>query len=386
MATQRTPGLFPQTPEQDMLVDLVRQIADERVAPRAAEIDKSAEFPWDMVEVLRENEVLTLPFDEEHGGSGTGALTLLRAIEELSRVDATVGLVLAVQELGSLAVKLEGSEEQRARYLPRWASGEWLAAYALTEAGSGSDAQGMRTTARRDGGEWVIDGSKRFITNAGVAHTYVVFARTEPGISAFMVEADTSGFRVGRIEAKMGIKGSTTGELHFDGCRVPAGALVGREGDGFALAMRVLDRSRPGIGAQALGIARGALEYAARYANERVAFGKPIAQQQGIQFLLADMATRVEAARLLLYQVGALLDAGVDGPQLTQASAMAKLFCSDAAMDVTTDAVQILGGYGYMQEYPVERMMRDAKITQIYEGTNQIQRLVIARNLLRELG
>jgi alkylation response protein AidB-like acyl-CoA dehydrogenase len=385
MATQRTGGLFAQTPEQDMLVDLVRQIADERVAPRAADIDRSAEFPWDMVEVLRENEVFSLPFDEEHGGSGTGSLTLLRAIEELSRVDATVGLVLAVQELGSLAVKLEGSDEQRARYIPRWASGEWIAAYALTEAASGSDAQAMRTSARRDGDGWVIDGSKRFITNAGVAHTYVVFARSESGISAFMVEADTPGFRVGRIEAKMGIKGSTTGELHFDGCRVPGGALVGREGEGFALAMRVLDRSRPGIAAQALGIARGALEYAARYAGEREAFGRPIAQQQGIQFMLADMATRVEAARLLLYQVGALLDAGVDGPALTQASAMAKLFCSDAAMDVTTDAVQILGGYGYMQEYPVERMMRDAKITQIYEGTNQIQRLVIARNLLRSL-
>ncbi len=368
-----------------MLVELVREIARERIAPRAAEVDHTAEFPWDAVELLRENEVFALPFDEEHGGSGTGALTLLRAVEELSRADATVGLVLAVQELGSLAVKLEGSEEQRRRYLPRWASGEWIAAYALTEAGSGSDAQAMRTRARREGDEWVIDGAKRFITNAGVAHTYVVFARSEGGISAFMVEADAPGFRVGRIEPKMGIKGSTTGELHFDGCRVPAGALVGAEGEGFALAMRVLDRSRPGIAAQALGIAQGALDEGAAYARERVAFGRPIAEQQGIQFMLADMATRVEASRLLLYQVGALLDAGVDGPRLTSASAMAKLFCSDTAMDVATDAVQILGGYGYMQEYPVERMMRDAKITQIYEGTNQIQRLVIARNLLKGL-
>jgi alkylation response protein AidB-like acyl-CoA dehydrogenase len=232
----------------------------------------------------------------------------------------------------------------------------------------------------------VIDGAKRFITNAGVAHTYVVFARTEGGISAFMVEADAPGFAVGRIEPKMGIKGSTTGELLFDGCRVPAGAVIGAEGGGFPLAMRVLDRSRPGIVAQALGIAQAALDYAAEYARERVAFGRPIADHQAIQFMLADMATRVEASRLLLHKVGGLIDAGVEGSELTRVSAMAKLFCSDTAMDVTTDAVQILGGYGYMQEYPVERMMRDAKITQIYEGTNQIQRVVIARELLKGLG
>jgi alkylation response protein AidB-like acyl-CoA dehydrogenase len=378
--------LHEQTAEQDMLVAAVWELARERVVPRAAEIDKTAEFPWDMVELLRENEVFALPFDEDHGGTGTGAVTLLRAIEALSWADATVGLVLAVQELGSLAVKLAGTEEQRERYLPRWASGEWIAAYALTEAGSGSDAQAMRTVARRHGDGWLIDGAKRFITNAGVAHTYVVFARTEGGISAFMVEADAPGFAVGRIEPKMGIKGSTTGELLFDGCRVPAGALIGAEGGGFRLAMRVLDRSRPGIAAQALGIAQAALDYAAGYARERVAFGRPIADHQAIQFMLADMATRVEASRLLLHKVGGLIDAGVEGSELTRVSAMAKLFCSDTAMDVTTDAVQILGGYGYMQEYPVERMMRDAKITQIYEGTNQIQRVVIARELLKGLG
>jgi alkylation response protein AidB-like acyl-CoA dehydrogenase len=296
-----------------------------------------------------------------------------------------VGLILAVQSLGAIAIELAGSDEQKQRYLPRWATGEWIGAYALSEAGSGSDARAMRTTARRDGDEWVIDGSKRFITNAGVAHTYVVFARTDEEISAFMVEQDAPGFSVSRIEPKMGIKGSTTGELVFEGCRVPADALVGEQGSGFRTAMRVLDRSRPGIGAQALGIAQGALDFALRYANERETFGKRLAEHQGIQFMLADMAVKVEASRGLLYDVGVMLDQGIDGPELTRAAAMAKLMCSDTAMAVTTDAVQILGGYGYIEEYPVERMMRDAKITQIYEGANQIQRLVIARELLRGL-
>ena len=290
------------------------------------------------------------------------------------------------QRLVSLGITLGGTEEQREQYLPRLASGEWLPAYALTEAGSGSDARAMRTTARRDGQEWVIDGSKRFITNAGVADTYVVFALTGDSISAFMVEKDAPGFSVARIEPKMGIKGSTTGELVFDGCRVPADALVGGEGTGFRTAMRVLDRSRPGIAAQALGIAQAALDHAVRYATERETFGKTLSQHQGIQFMLADMAVRVESSRGMLYDVGAMLDAGVDGPALTKAAAMAKLICSDSAMAVTTDAVQILGGYGYMEEYPVERLMRDAKITQIYEGANQIQRIVIARELVRELG
>jgi alkylation response protein AidB-like acyl-CoA dehydrogenase len=243
----------------------------------------------------------------------------------------------------------------------------------------------MLTTARRAGDGWVIDGSKRFITNAGVAHTYVVFARTGDAISAFVVEREAPGFSVARIEPKMGIKGSTTGELVFNGCRVDAGALIGEEGSGFRTAMRVLDRSRPGIGAQALGIAQAALDYALRYATERETFGKPLSEHQGIQFMLADMAVKVEASRGLLYDVGVMLDDGIDGPELTRASAMAKLMCSDTAMAVTTDAVQILGGYGYIEEYPVERLMRDAKITQIYEGANQIQRMVIARELLRGL-
>jgi alkylation response protein AidB-like acyl-CoA dehydrogenase len=379
----------PLTDEQREIRDLVRTLAREHVAPRAAEIDKSAEFPWDMVELLREHELFGLPFEEQYGGTGTGALMVLVAIEELSKVCATTGLLLAVQELGSLGIKLAGTDGQKERWLPRLASGEWLPAYALTEPGSGSDSAAMRSEARREGDEYVLNGSKRFITNAGVAGLYVVFAKTDPaaghsGISAFVVESDAPGFEVGRIEPKMGIKGSTTGEVFFDDCRVPADNLLGEEGDGFRIAMRVLDRSRPGIGAQGLGLAQGATDYALEYAKSRETMGKPIAQHQLVAATLADMETKCEAARGLLYRCGQMIDEGVDGPELTKISAMAKLYCTDVAMEVTTDAVQILGGYGYMQEYPVERMMRDAKITQIYEGTNQIQRLVIAREMVKE--
>jgi alkylation response protein AidB-like acyl-CoA dehydrogenase len=377
----------PLTDEQRGIRDLVRTLARERIAPRAAEIDESAEFPWDMVELMREHELFGLAFDEEHGGSGAGSLMLLVAVEEVSRACATTGLVLAVQELSSLALRLAGTDEQKNRYLPRLASGEWIAAYALTEAGSGSDSAAMRTQAKRDGEEYVLNGSKRFITNAGVAGLYTVFAKTDPdgghaGISCFVVEADAPGFEVGRLEPKMGIKGSTTGELFFNDCRVPAGNLIGEEGEGFKIAMRILDRSRPGIAAQALGIAQGATDYALEYAKSRETMGEPIAEHQLVAGKLADMETRCEAARGLLYKTGLMMDE--DAPGLTKVSAMAKLFCSDTAMDVTTDAVQILGGYGYIKEYPVERMMRDAKITQIYEGTNEIQRLVIAREMVRE--
>jgi alkylation response protein AidB-like acyl-CoA dehydrogenase len=377
----------PLTDEQRGIRDLVRTLARERIAPRAAEIDESAEFPWDMVELMREHQLFGLAFDEEHGGSGTGSLMLLVAVEEVSRACATTGLVLAVQELSSLALRLAGTDEQKNRYLPRLASGEWIAAYALTEAGSGSDSAAMRTQAKRDGEEYVLNGSKRFITNAGVAGLYTVFAKTDPGgghagISCFVVEADAPGFEVGRLEPKMGIKGSTTGELFFNDCRVPAGNLIGEEGEGFKIAMRILDRSRPGIAAQALGIAQGATDYALEYAKSRETMGEPIAEHQLVAGKLADMETRCEAARGLLYKAGLMMDE--DAPGLTKVSAMAKLFCSDTAMDVTTDAVQILGGYGYIKEYPVERMMRDAKITQIYEGTNEIQRLVIAREMVRE--
>jgi alkylation response protein AidB-like acyl-CoA dehydrogenase len=377
------------TDEQREIRELVRTIAREKIAPRAAEIDESHEFPWDVVELYRENDIFGLFFDEEFGGLGTGTLLALIAIEEVSKVCATSGLILAVQELGSLGLKLTGSDAQKLDYLPKLASGEWLCAYALTEAGSGSDSAAMRTTARRDGDEYVLNGSKRFITNAGVANLYTVFAKTDPdgrhaGISAFLVEGDTPGFEVTRLEPKMGISGSTTGELAFDDVRVPAANLLGAEGDGFKIAMRILDRSRPGVAAQALGIAQGATDYALEYAKTRETMGKPIAQHQLIQAKLADMETETEAARGLLYRFGQMVDEGADDAELTKASAMAKLKCGDVAMFVTTEAVQILGGYGYIKEYPVERFMRDAKITQIYEGTQEVQRLVIAREMLKE--
>ncbi|HEY7730432.1 MAG TPA: acyl-CoA dehydrogenase family protein [Gaiellaceae bacterium] len=375
--------------EQREVRELVRTLARERIAPRAAAIDESHEFPWDVVELYREHELFGLLFDEEWGGSGTGTLLSLVAIEEVSKVCATSGLILAVQELGALGLKLGGSREQQERFLPRLASGEWLAAYALTEAGSGSDSAAMRTTARLDGDAYVLDGSKRFITNAGVAHVYTVFAKTDPdgghaGISAFVVEDGTPGFEVARLEPKLGIAGSTTGELVFESCRVPVENLLGAEGEGFRLAMRILDRSRPGVAAQGLGIAQGATDYALEYARTRETMGKPIAEHQLIAAKLADMETRCEAARGLLYRFGRMVDEGAPEAELTKASAMAKLACTDTAMWVTTEAVQILGGYGYIKEYPVERFMRDAKITQIYEGTNEIQRLVIAREMLKE--
>ena len=379
----------PLTDEQREMRDLIRELARERIAPRAAEIDKSGEFPWDVVELFREHGIFGVMYDEEYGGLGASALMTLVAIEEVSKVCATSGLILAVQELGSLGVKLAGTVEQKERYVPRLASGEWLAAYALTEPGSGSDSAAMRSEAGRDGDEYVINGGKRFITNAGVADLYTVFAKTDPalghdGISAFLVEATLPGFEVGRIEPKMGIKGSTTGEIFFNDMRIPVENLLGDEGEGFKIAMRILDRSRPGLGAQGLGIAQGATDYALEYAKDRETMGKPIGQHQLIAGMLADMETKCEAARGLLYKCGQLIDDGADGSDLTKISAMSKLYCSDVAMEVTTDAVQILGGYGYMQEYPLERMMRDAKITQLYEGTNQIQRLVIAREMLKE--
>ena len=379
----------PLSDDQLEIRELVRTLARERIAPRAAEIDASHEFPWDVVELYREHGIFGLFFDEAFGGTGTGTLLSLIAIEEVSKVCATSGLILAVQELGSLGLKVAGTDEQKEHYLSKLASGEWLAAYALTEADSGSDSAAMRTTARREGDEYVLDGSKRFITNASVASLYTVFAKTDPnaghsGISAFVVESDTPGFEVARLEPKMGIAGSTTGELVFENCRIPAANILGEEGEGFRVAMRILDRSRPGVAAQGLGIAQGATDYALEYARTRETMGKRIADHQLIAGKLADMETRCEAARGLLYRFGRMVDEGAPDEELTKASAMAKLYCTDTAMDVTTEAVQILGGYGYISEYPVERMMRDAKITQIYEGTNEIQRLVIAREMLRE--
>jgi alkylation response protein AidB-like acyl-CoA dehydrogenase len=365
--------------------DTIRQIARERIAPRAGEIDEQASYPHDLRALLAEHDVLGLPFEVEHGGTGTGALMLNMAIEEIAKACASTALIVMVQELGTLPIKLFGTEEQQQRFLPRCASGEWSPAFALSEPEAGSDPGGMRTRAVKDGDEWVIDGTKNWITNLGIADFYVVFAVTDReaghsrGISAFIVEADRPGFSVGKLEHKLGIRGSPTGQPSFDGVRIPEENLIGEPGQGFKVAMATLDRSRLGVASQALGIAQGATDYAAAYARERRQFGQPINSFQAIQFKLADMETQCAAGRELLYQACAKVDRG--DPDLGKYSAMAKLFCSDVAMRVTVEAVQVLGGYGYVKEYPVERMMRDAKITQIYEGTNEIQRLVIARSL-----
>jgi acyl-CoA dehydrogenase len=364
--------------------DLVRQIAVERVTPRAAEIDASDEYPWDLRGLLAENDILALPFAEEHGGTGTGTLMLQMAVEELAKASASVALILMVQELGSLPIALFGSEEMKARLLPKCASGEWSPAFCLSESESGSDAAGMRTTARQDGDEWVINGTKSWITNAGIADFYVVFAVTDREnrrVTAFVVEKDREGFSVPKYEHKLGIHGSPTGQPVFDDVRVPAANVIGEVGRGMAVALGTLERTRLGAAAQAVGIAQGAVDYAVGYAKERTAFGKPILELQGLQFKLADMQTRTAAARELLYKACAKMDRGEADKAMY--SSMAKLFASDTAMYVTVEAVQVLGGYGYVTEYPVERMMRDAKITQIYEGTNEVQRVVIARQLAK---
>jgi alkylation response protein AidB-like acyl-CoA dehydrogenase len=375
------------TEEQEMLRDAVRVLADEQVAPRAAEIDRSAEFPQDIRRLLADHDILALPFPTRYGGIGGDLLTTILAIEQLSRACATTGLILAVQELASLPILLAGTDDQKDRWLPKLASGEQLIAFALTEAEAGSDASALRTKATRDGDDHVIDGSKRFISHGSVADLVTVFAVTDPDadkpsrrLSAFIVETDREGFGVARLEHKMGIRGSPTAELRFDGVRVPADHLLGQPGEGFRIAMRTFERSRPGIAAQAVGIAQGALEVATRYATERRQFGKPIGELQMVGAMLADMDARTEAARQLLYKACVEIEAGAS--DAARWAALCKLVAGDAAMAVTTDAVQVLGGYGYIDEYPVERMMRDAKITQLYEGTQQIQKLVIARALL----
>jgi alkylation response protein AidB-like acyl-CoA dehydrogenase len=373
------------TDDQLQFRDTIRQIVAERVAPRAAEIDAKAEYPWDIRRLFAEHDLLGLPFPEEYGGTGTGTLMLNVAVEEVARACASSALILMIQELGTLPIRLFGSDELKQRFLPRCASGEWSPAFALSEPEAGSDPGGMITRAVRDGDEWVITGTKNWITNLGVADFYVVFAKTDPragrsrGISAFVVEADRPGFTVGKLEHKLGIKGSPTGQPIFDDVRVPAGNLIGEENRGMSVALGTLDHSRLGVAAQAVGIAQGATDHAAAYAAERRQFGQPIADFQGIQFKLADMETRTAAARELLYRACSKIDRGE--ADAGKYSAMAKLFASDTAMAVTVEAVQVLGGYGYVNEYPVERYMRDAKITQIYEGTNEIQRLVIARSL-----
>ncbi|MCI0637056.1 MAG: acyl-CoA dehydrogenase family protein [Actinobacteria bacterium] len=368
---------------------LVRRIAEDRIEPRAAEIDETDEWPEDVYKILVDNDLMGVGYPEKHGGSGGGSLAFGVFIEELSRVSAGVSLTPLVSKLGVIPLVVAGDEDKAARMTEGIARGELLMSYALTEAGAGSDPAAMATRYERDADAWVLTGTKRFITGAGVSHGYVVFATKDPplrakGVSAFLVMRDDPGVEFGRKEDKMGIRGSPTREVILDGVRLPADRLIGEEGRGFGYAMTTLDFSRPAIAAQALGIAQGALDVAARYANERQQFGRSIAEFQGVSFMLADMASHLEAARLLVYKALALCDAG--DARMTYFSSIAKCFASDAAMRITTDAVQVLGGYGYMREYPVERFMRDAKITQIYEGTNQIQRVVIARELLRALG
>ena len=378
-------GAYALSEDQVALRDTIRQITRERVVPRAAEIDEQAAYPHDLRELFSEHDLFGLPFGIEHGGTGTGTLMLNVAIEEIAKACASSALMLMVQELGSLPITLFGTEEQKQRILPRLASGEWSPAFALSEPEAGSDAGGTRTRAVRDGDEWVINGTKNWISNLGIADYYVVLARTDldaghsRGISAFIVEADRPGLSIGKLEHKLGIRGSPTGSPSFQDVRVPAENLIGQEGQGFKIALATLDHSRLGVAAQAIGIAQGATDYAAAYAGERRQFGQPINSFQGIQFKLADMETRCAAGRELLYRACAKVDR--HEPDMGKYSAMAKLFCSDTAMAVTVEAVQVLGGYGYVKEYPVERFMRDAKITQIYEGTNEIQRLVIARTM-----
>jgi acyl-CoA dehydrogenase len=383
MSTQAT-DVYAIPQEHKDFRDLVRQLAVERVAPRAAEIDATDEYPWDIRKLLAENDVLALPFGEEWGGTGTGTMMLQMAVEELAKASASVALMLMVQELGSLPIQLFGSDELKARFLPRCAAGEWSPAFCLSESESGSDAAAMRTTARPDGDEWVINGTKSWITNAGVADFYVVFAVTDREnrrVTAFVVEKEREGFSVPKYEHKLGIHGSPTGQPVFDDVRVPAANVIGEVGRGMSVALGTLERTRLGAAAQAVGIAQGAVDYAVQYAKERTAFGKPILELQGLQFKLADMQTRTAAARELLYKACSKMDRGEADKAMY--SSMAKLFASDTAMYVTVEAVQVLGGYGYVTEYPVERMMRDAKITQIYEGTNEVQRVVIARELAR---
>jgi alkylation response protein AidB-like acyl-CoA dehydrogenase len=375
------------TEEQEMIKDLAAKIAREKVEPVAAEYDEKGTFPWEIVEILAKSDLFRVFIPEEYDGLGGGIFEMSLVVEELSKACGGIALAYAASGLGAIPIMLFGSEEQKKKYLPRLAAGEILAAFALTEADAGSDAAGIKTRAKPEGDEYVINGTKQWITNGGEAAIYTVVTLTDPGrgirgSSALLVEKGNPGFDFGKKEDKMGIRGSVTRELVFQDCRIPKENLLGREGGGFLVAMKTLDQSRPGVAAQAVGIAQGALDKALAYAHERHQFGKPISSFQGIQFMLADMATQVEAARALTYQAARTIDSGAKN--VAKISSMAKVFASDTAMKVTTDAVQIFGGYGYMKEYPVEKMMRDAKITQIYEGTNQIQREVIALQMIRE--
>ncbi|WP_269664867.1 acyl-CoA dehydrogenase [Streptacidiphilus rugosus] len=376
--------LFQISEEHQMLRETVRNLAEAKIAPFAAEVDEQGRFPQEALDALVASELHAVHVPEEYGGAGADALATVIVIEEVARVCASSSLIPAVNKLGSLPVVLSGSEELKRKYLAPLAAGDGMFSYCLSEPDAGSDAAGMKTRAVRDGDFWVLNGVKRWITNAGVSEYYTVMAVTDPekrskGISAFVVEKGDEGVSFGAPEKKLGIKGSPTREVYFDNVRIPADRMIGAEGTGFATAMKTLDHTRITIAAQALGIAQGALDYAKGYVHERKQFGKAIAEFQGIQFMLADMAMKLEAARQLTYAAAAKSQR-VDA-DLTFFGAAAKCFASDVAMEVTTDAVQLLGGYGYTRDYPLERMMRDAKITQIYEGTNQVQRIVMARNL-----
>lgn len=365
--------------------DTIRNFAIDKIAPRAAQVDELGEFSWDNFQDCVDLELPALWVPEEFGGAGADHIFQAIMVEELARVCASTSLMMLISKLGMIPILYWGSEELKRKYLPRIAAGKAQASYCLSEADAGSDVASMRTRAILDGNEYVISGSKYWITNAGISDTYTVFAVTDPeaghrGISAFLVEADW-GVKVAKLENKLGVKGSPTGEVIFDEVRVPKENLIGEVGRGFYIAMGTLDRSRPTIGAQAVGIAQGAIDYSTSYMKSRKQFGKAIAEFQGLQFMVADMATKTEAARSLVYQACSLVDEDPNG-DLGKIGAMAKMFASDVAMSVTTDAVQLLGGYGYTKDFPLERLMRDAKITQIYEGTNQIQRVVIAKHLL----
>jgi alkylation response protein AidB-like acyl-CoA dehydrogenase len=380
-------GGFSLSTEHEELRKTLRRFADDEIAPHAAEADEQAEFPWASFEAYKRSGLVRLSYPEEYGGDGGDVLAHALLIEEVARVCASSSLFMLISRLATGPILAYGSEDLKQRVMPRVASGEWQGSYCLSESGAGSDVASLRTRAVRDGDHYVLRGRKSWITNAGVSDFYTVFAKTDPdaghrGISAFVVEKDRPGFSIGKLERKMGVRGSPTGDVILDDVAVPAANLIGEEGRGFAYAMAALDGSRPVVGAQAVGIAQGALDAATQYVTDRRQFDQRVADFQGIQFMLADMATQVEAARLLVYRACSLLDEGAGGT--AKASSMAKLFAGDTAMRVTTDAVQLFGGAGYTREFPVERMMRDAKITQIYEGTNQIQRVVVARRLLDE--
>ncbi|MBN2557513.1 MAG: acyl-CoA dehydrogenase family protein [Clostridia bacterium] len=374
------------TEEQQMIKDLAAKIADEKIKPVALKYDEEGIFPRDIVKVLADSDLFGVYIPEEYGGFGGGIFEMALVVEELSRACGGIALAYAGTGLGTYPIILFGTEEQKAKYLPDIAQGKKLAAFGLTEANAGSDAAGIQTTAKADGDEYILNGTKQWITNGGEAEVYTVIACTDRskgarGFSAFIVEKGTPGFSFGKKENKMGIRASVTSELVFEDCRIPRENLLAREGMGFLVAMKTLDRTRPGVASQALGIAQGAFDEALKYSGERVQFDKPISSFQAIQHMLADMAIQIEAARCLVYQTCRHIDGGAKS--ISKESAISKVFASDTAMKVTVDAVQVMGGYGYMKEYPVEKMMRDAKITQIYEGTNQIQRNVIALELIK---